>query len=164
MNWKRPRRLIPLVMLLVFGGVASPPPQAYAVTGDATVYRRCNGGADLCGVLIREFRFDKVWDDHKIGRWFVGETAIQATLNRAIETDSPTSNAYDYQWNHYDCSRGTCRRDKWVIARVIIEWGDGIDNHGRLVTVYPVAGDRVGNDFPSWISVWGNRRPSNVIG
>lgn len=159
-----PRRGIivaPLAMIMVLTALLVTAPRAAAA--DATVYRHCNQGQDTCGVLIRQFRFDKIWDDHRMGRWFVGQTTISATLNSGVGTDSPTSNAYDYQWNHYVCSGGVCRRDKYVIARAIIEWGDGIDNHGRLVTIYPVAGDRVGNNFPSWISRYGDSRPPNVI-
>lgn len=157
------RRVLAVILLVLIGLSALSLQVSKASAADATVYRLCNGGRDTCGVLIRQFRFDKIWTDHKMGRWLVGATTIEATLNSAVSTDSPTSNAYDYQWNHYVCSGGTCRRDKYVIARAIIEWGDGIDNHGRLVTIYPVAGDRNGNDFPTWISRWGDVRPPNVI-
>ena len=53
---------------------------------------------------------------------------------------------------------GQMVQHQWVYARALIEWGDGIALHGRLVTIFPVrnAGkysqtDKLNDWFPYWI-------------
>lgn len=147
--------LVAALCLILAGGLANPvvagddrglgkPPSGdqadlAATAGDAYVYRE-HATANHERVDLRDDRIDKVWNQHK-----VNFSALVRVVEWARSPRKATSSAgidrgiYQYRIYEYEYVNGDLQKTgRWVILQTIIEWGDGVNDRGWMVTTYPV--------------------------
>lgn len=108
-------------------------------SNDTWVYRE-HSTANHERVDLRDDRIDKVWTLHK-----VNFTALVRVVERARSPRKETSphgidrGVYEYRIYEYEYVNGNPQKTgRWVIIKAVIEWGDGYEDRGWMVTAYPV--------------------------
>lgn len=113
--------------------------QIAARSSDAYVFRE-HSTANHERVDLREFRIDKVWNQHKVNFTALVRVVEWARSPRMrTSPDGIDRGVYRYKIYEYVSDNGGLEKTgRWVILQTVIEWGDGANNRGWMVTTYPV--------------------------
>ena len=108
-------------------------------------------------VWIRDNRDEWIEDDHNITFPVLERVVSWARSPRCTNTESGRA-LYRYRLYEYETRDGELvKTGQWVIVTFLIEWRDGRDDEGWLVTAYPTktnSGPPPVRDGKSWMPNW----------
>jgi hypothetical protein len=105
----------------------------YRLTGGGYEINRIRSGAT---VYVSDYVHDKVTNRHKVPDWLVIKSVMYAyAADFAVR--NPDYSPYTYRVWEWICNSSGCQRgERNQLMRIVIDWVDGVADHGRLVTAF----------------------------